>query len=88
MANQQAFAGHKFFNLNSAFAPLALTSLDLSHKYYHGFQAFFLKKIHFEEMIWTFWHFLKTIWKIDKNNKITTRILHVIVKYIFKLNLN
>ena len=44
MANQQAFAGHKFFNLNSAFAPLALTSLDLSHKYYHGFQAFFLKK--------------------------------------------
>ena len=43
MANQQAFAGHKFFNLNSAFAPLALTSLDLSHKYYHGFQAFFEK---------------------------------------------
>ena len=43
MANQQAFAGHKFFNLNSAFAPLALTSLDLSHKYYHGFQAFFWK---------------------------------------------
>ena len=43
MANQQAFAGHKFFNLNSAFAPLALTSLDLSHKYYHGFQAFFGK---------------------------------------------